>query len=440
MLKIRLSLLVLAICLAFASGAEAQYRWHIVQHYPGVTSISCSGDNCTAIIVDTCSIYYSASYTIYDVDSNVIIHSTDGGLTWAAGDSVPQWKYDSTGRTRLLYSSVQQIDSLDAIAVDEEAGVIVRTFDGWKTIRIDSSFNNYPSFYGIKFANVAEGMINEGFSYLSTIDTGNHWTPVTFQGPAAYHSYGMGMFRVFHPPEYIYTTHNNWSTNDTATFTLSDSLLNPQVIPQMLVFGGNDSLAVLALYKTGGIATRYSVMLASSSDLGKQWSVLPLPTTVAMNPQFVTPIDQQIIVIAGIDPLGQIIITTDHGATWKLETVPLDNGMPYNEINSVAITGSGRVIASIILDSSNGDVLAYLEPSSSSVEEPKTMQSNLAVYPNPASGTITVANSESLVAILDPLGRTYEAKRTGNTLDVSALPSGVYFISDGHSRAKFVKE
>ncbi len=66
--------------------------------------------------------------------------------------------------------------------------------------------------------------------------------------------------------------------------------------------------------------------------------------------------------------------------------------------------------------------------------------SNVVIYPDPAINSIIVLSEVGQLSILDPLGRSYAIKQTGNTLDISALPSGVYFVSDGHSRAKFVKE
>jgi hypothetical protein len=79
-------------------------------------------------------------------------------------------------------------------------------------------------------------------------------------------------------------------------------------------------------------------------------------------------------------------------------------------------------------------------PSSSSVENAITSPDNFTIFPNPATDKIQITSSEGNISILDPLGRSYEVKQTGNTLDVSTLPSGVYFVSDGHTRAKFVKE
>ncbi len=64
----------------------------------------------------------------------------------------------------------------------------------------------------------------------------------------------------------------------------------------------------------------------------------------------------------------------------------------------------------------------------------------ILVSPNPSSNIIEVFHSFGTLSILDPLGRSYEVKRSGNTLDVSGLPLGVYYVSDGVSRTKFVKE
>jgi hypothetical protein len=63
-----------------------------------------------------------------------------------------------------------------------------------------------------------------------------------------------------------------------------------------------------------------------------------------------------------------------------------------------------------------------------------------SIVPNPARNTITITPSIGPFSILDPLGRSYEVKQAGDVLDISSLPSGVYFVSNGVSRAKFVKE
>ncbi len=66
--------------------------------------------------------------------------------------------------------------------------------------------------------------------------------------------------------------------------------------------------------------------------------------------------------------------------------------------------------------------------------------SKMAIYPDPAISSITVTSFTGSLFIIDPLGRSYVVPRNGNMLDISSLPTGVYFVSDGVSRAKFVKE
>ncbi|HEY3875256.1 MAG TPA: T9SS type A sorting domain-containing protein, partial [Candidatus Kapabacteria bacterium] len=88
----------------------------------------------------------------------------------------------------------------------------------------------------------------------------------------------------------------------------------------------------------------------------------------------------------------------------------------------------------------------YLEPVSSGVVPASSTQTTLLCYPNPATTLLSIENSIGTLLITDPLGRAYSVPRNGNTLDVSLLPAGIYFIVDGGSTtgtphsAKFVKE
>jgi hypothetical protein len=65
----------------------------------------------------------------------------------------------------------------------------------------------------------------------------------------------------------------------------------------------------------------------------------------------------------------------------------------------------------------------------------------LAIYPNPTSSTLHLVSSASDIVITDLLGRTWLHSINGaRDLNISELPQGVYSISDGTSRAQFVKE
>ena len=227
--------------LTVSSGLLAQYRWHTIlpdridTFYCGVVSISCSGESCSAV-------GYVWGYTPGEPgfkqmpDSNFIIHSTDGGQTWNSVDStLPQRYYTWNSTYGLLLKAIDQIDSLDAIAVGT-GGTIIRTFDGWNTWHEDTSTfkpvvyqhdTSIVGFEGVDFSNAAEGYVfdNEDGLAFATVDTGKHW----FERSGG-HSYGNGMFRSFiesntiyttrDQPDTILTTYDNWNTVDTSLLML----------------------------------------------------------------------------------------------------------------------------------------------------------------------------------------------------------------------------
>jgi len=125
-----------------------------------------------------------------------------------------------------------------------------------------------------------------------------------------------------------------------------------------------------------------------------------------------------------------VLISTDTGKTGQLLSFSTDTGY------SVVAVSPNHVLYAGTLE----DGLFHYVPAASSVETVVSSPENFTIFPNPATDKIQITSAERSISILDPLGRSYEVKQTGNTLDVSSLPPGVYFVSDGHTRAKFVKE
>ncbi len=65
----------------------------------------------------------------------------------------------------------------------------------------------------------------------------------------------------------------------------------------------------------------------------------------------------------------------------------------------------------------------------------------IQIYPDPATTVIYMEDLYPALQIYDPLGRKYPVNSTGNAIDISSFPPGVYFLYDGvTARAKFVKE
>ncbi len=129
-------------------------------------------------------------------------------------------------------------------------------------------------------------------------------------------------------------------------------------------------------------------------------------------------------------PTMGIMISTDTGKTGQIISQSTDTAFDF-----VAVSPNHTLFAG-----SAADGLFRYVPGAASVETIVSSPENFTIFPNPATNQIQIISGVGNISILDPLGRSYEVKQTGSTLDVSALPSGVYFVSDGHTRAKFVKE
>ncbi len=131
-----------------------------------------------------------------------------------------------------------------------------------------------------------------------------------------------------------------------------------------------------------------------------------------------------------------VFVSTNGGDAWT----SIDSGALLNsEVTSLAIKDSILYAGTGILGIWRYS-LAAAGSAPSLVSSPTLGLGSIAVYPNPASSRITISGFTGSLSVLDPLGRSYEVKQTGTALDISLLPSGVYFVSDGHSSAKFVKE
>src|SRR5665213_4180363 len=177
--------------LALPSGLHAQYQWHVVHSdridtfYYSFKSISCSGKNCSAVGVVWG--YMPPELPSQQMpDSNIILHSTDGGETWLPIDaSIPQWHFDKFGKARITFNGIDQIDSSSAFAAGSANNAVISTTDNWKTWRPDTNFapviqNGQPINFNFRiadFSNRAEGVVTDYAvgEFLYTIDSGTHW-------------------------------------------------------------------------------------------------------------------------------------------------------------------------------------------------------------------------------------------------------------------------
>ena len=65
---------------------------------------------------------------------------------------------------------------------------------------------------------------------------------------------------------------------------------------------------------------------------------------------------------------------------------------------------------------------------------------NLSVYPNPAKNTLAIDGNYTSATIYDLFGKLVLTTDYKNTIDVSALSNGIYFIKVDNTTIKFIKQ
>jgi hypothetical protein len=448
---IKFLFVTLAFLSTFASvSLRAQYRWHTVApnrvdiHQFAYSCVSCAGDNCTATGL-TFDYYPGELPSQMSPDMCLALTSSDGGRHWQPLLGIPIWRYTKNGKTNVLLDVCQQIDSVNAL-VAGSGNTILMTHDGWRTWQKASGFEQIKpggdtlnfDFARSNFINSDEGTLFDP-SYGNTIYTSDHGQSWSLLKSVPAVPTRNGILRGGLYPNRILTSKDVWKTIDTTVFTFTGSaqFKSTSQVTSWL-FEDGDTITML------GTKPLYGAIMSQSTDLGAHWTDFPLPENHIYQP-VVSSLDSKTIVIGGLDSLGRLLISKDHGASWKLDTVNFDDETKYYWVRSIATTGSGGVIASIIIDSTTDsaypgtEVLALLQDQTLDVRSSENRSPNI-LFPNPAKTSLHIVSDWSSVVVFDALGRAYNIPNHDGTLDVSSLPAGVYYISNGKQRARFVKE
>ncbi len=155
----------------------------------------------------------------------------------------------------------------------------------------------------------------------------------------------------------------------------------------------------------------------------------------------------------------------DHGQTWtRMQNLTNDFMFQYSECvyPQAAISGNTLVVAlqmdgepDSFLIGSGGDVipddnyyqaftydLTELFPGYDGVEEATVTNTSMNLYPNPAVDQLNITlNQSAEIVIYNIMGQkvmSVEGRIGGNTINISSLSSGVYFVSAGNATQKFV--
>lgn len=110
--------------------------------------------------------------------------------------------------------------------------------------------------------------------------------------------------------------------------------------------------------------------------------------------------------------------------------LPFNDPIPNNASNFIGYIGQ--------------DLLYFAEISCGGLDTGDFQMQKISIYPNPATDQINIANLRELVKfkVYDLSGKKLmekELTELNNSIDISLLASGMYFISGGNHTSKFVK-
>jgi hypothetical protein len=445
----RLLIAVLSL-LAFVPGANGQVIWKLkhsdvwkstdstIDSSICFTSVSCSGNNCTAagIVIKGLN---------YDIKRITFYRSTDAGISWKEQSkpiSLPPII------TNFGITKMQQIDSLNVVGIGD-LGVVVRTFDGGKTWEKQNQPNS-GRIIDVHFSDPLTGIIaiadTTGNNIVTTSDGGKHWIIAPFGGTylEQCHSYGNGKFRLFkrgHGP--IYTTYDNFKTID-STLPVFDSLSDPKnrYLLVYCTFSEGDTILAYSKYwpkDTNNIFGGYGLIMRSI-DGGNHWEhPFIYPTIQISQVDYTTRLDRDTICASGISNYN-FLISTDRGATWNVDTIKIDTNYLPNACFGLTMTGDGHPIgifapAPFVSQS----ILTRGEFVKSHVEAIERIMYYTYLYPNPTSGLLTIESidkSNAPIRIIDIWGREIMhgvlSDQGKLTLDFSKLSKGVYDVLLNH--------
>lgn len=427
--------LVFMCCLAKQS--HAQYVWTITHDYRDDTVtnytpllLDCSGAHCTAVLA-----IGGLSY--------VFIRSDDGGLSWHQQWWLPAPAGPVYSGFRYFYA-MQQIDSANAVIVGDSSHIF-RTFDAGNTWSKQTPPEGWEdaSMWGVHFHDPLNGIIGLGDRPMITSDGGLHWTlgpSLGKPGDQKCHCFGKGKFGIFSDNTKVYHTSDNWTTYD-STDVISDPGISHPTLPRCKWTDGDTIIAFGVTYET----SVPEALIIRSADGGRHWGKSAIPSQArSSNPEILSmsSIGDDTVYAGGGYP-GTIMVSTDNGQNWRFDTVVISGELTAIQTEtSIARPAPGVVLASMIYipTLSSPGIIARRVPIMMSANIPTNNQAGVALNPNPAISSIAVIGFTGRLSLIDALGRTYTVPNHDGTLNISALPPGVYYINDGQRRAKFVKE
>ena len=389
----------------------------------------------------SCTVAYTEQLDspLFALVKPVFLRSNNDGKSWKIQD--PGFPNVCLEQFDLLC----QIDSLNVIAAGDSDLGLYRTKDGGATWDPMNS-PIYDELSSLHFSDPQTGICTCGYNTYTTTDGGNHWDTIqinTGTWPETCHSYGNGKFRVYayaYGP--VYTTYDNWNSYDSSAAVVPHGPGLPNKVLGYCNFSGGDTLFA---YGNDLDSTTPYALIFRSTDSGAHWSQVVDLDSSFESVTCMSDASRDTIVAGGYAALNKVLISFDHGASWKTDTLLCDTSFEQGGCRGIALTPSGNLIAGFNSTFGYGG-LVYGVFGVEGVKSTEVVSSGIQVYPNPSydAVNITSINSGQQVNVVDLLGREVLRAIIPSDgplkLDVSSLPSGLYFVTDGNWRVKFAKE
>ena len=427
---------------ASATSMRAQYNWHVAHSDQildtqfAFRSVSCSGNNCTvgAIKVD---------FSPFQLQG-LFYQSTDGGKSWYT--QIPKVNFPANF-FNIGFTKIQRIDSLNIVAISD-SGLVLRSFDAGNTWERQICPTSYL-LTDVHFSDPMTGIITAAGAsnnVFLTSDGGKDWSISHFSDPflAQCHSYGNGKFRIlkyaFGP---IYTTYDSFENVD-STSLIFDSLTVPRwyaYIVTYCTFGGGDTILAYGRFAQKDTLDAYdgNGLIIRSLDGGKHWEKpFTFPNIYFTQIEYTTDMNRDTVIAVG-HSANHILLSTDRGASWKVDSLVIDTSYSADWPGGIAMTSDAHLIASFspspLLNGQS--VLIRGEISKANVYDMIAYETH--VYPNPAAGIVTVSSIDvsRQVFVYDLLGREVlkgTLSTSGNiTFDLTSFPPSLYTIILNHN-------
>jgi photosystem II stability/assembly factor-like uncharacterized protein len=433
--------------MTIAPSIRAQFICHVTEsandtlnNYYEYTALSCNGNNAVAAAfvdgsIDTTAGWYLGFFL-----------STDGGMSWRIehnGLPAPNWSH------KPFITKIEQIDSLHIVAFGD-SNLLVRSTDGGVTWQVLQSPSKHI-IEDLSFSDSLHGILVVADTLRGTYitsDGGLDWSPAPFTRAYGWqcHDYGNGKYRIMvYGSGIVYTTDDNWTTIDSTGPIVSDTSRAHQYVYARCGFVAENTMFA---YGAHGIAHG---CIAHTTDGGKDWTSVYDDTTFFAAVMALSDITRDTIV-AGIDRnANKVLWSTDFGETWRSDTLIFqDSNFPgVSRTFGIGYNTEGDILGAFGIGTNlQGDLNPSLiigRHAILDVNIPKAQNQTLFIYPNPATSSVNITSiANHTIRVLDLLGR--EVLRStvpadgSLTLDVSSLAPGLYVVSDGEAHTKFIKE